>query len=110
MLECYLCACLPLLLLPFLKLIAVFIEAHEPRDGRIGTRHNLNKVDFLLRARELERFLSGHDAEICSVSTDYAELLSHYFTVDTGISDSGEAVRFSFRRQADPPLAEKHAQ
>ena len=55
---------LPLLFLLFLLFVAVFVVAHDARDGRLRCRHDFNEVEAEFGLRELQRFIARQDAKI----------------------------------------------
>src|SRR5438309_2706419 len=68
-----------LLLLLF---VLIFTEVNDPTDRRLSLRRNLDKVEPFA-ARDFDRLLRRHYAELGSVLIDYANLANPYSLVDT---------------------------
>src|SRR5919108_3512957 len=71
-------------LLPPRLRVLVLAEVHDAADGRLRFRRNLDEVE-VLAAREVERLLGRHDAELFALGAHDADLANTDGLVDTDL-------------------------
>lgn len=69
----------------FRSLVAIFVKAHDARNGRCRVRHGFDEVDAFFGPGEGECLLALHYAEILAVFPDYAEFGCRYLIIDADV-------------------------
>ena len=85
----------------FALIIAEFVEAHYPRDGRLGHRGDFNEIESLFLGQS-ERVFFAHYAEVLAGLVYYPEFLGDYLIVDSVLDIrmiAGKKEKFNYYKE-----------